>query len=496
MKNNIIKSILTLTLTLITISCSNYLDVNTIPGEKTESELAPKDLLAPILKNTVLANYYAATVTSNYTQYFGSYGYGYAAQSSCASAWSVMYTDVFPNIGLIKEKVAASGAIHYGAIADIITAVNLSMAVELWGDVVYSEATQPEIYPYPILDDGEAVYLQALDLLNNAISALQATDNSGLTVGDEDMIYGGDLNKWLRAAYTFKARMQLKLMKNGSTSAADVLASINNGFTSNDDNFILSYSDAPSNNPYYTINVVQRSTSNFYYAPNDQIVSLMNGNQYPFNSITEDPRLEAIFVKETGVGIPAPSTDPWRGFMNGGDGESSDGESGNTFYKDGGFYTSASSPLILITYAEAMFIKAEAAFLSDGGTTTSVGTTTDGYSAYLAGIQAHMDMLGVDGGDYIADSSVGVGAGNLALHNIMREKYIANFHSTETYNDFRRYNFSSDVFTGLAIRLPQPDDEYQGQWFRRTYYPESETNSNNNITTDETTAVNNVWLFQ
>jgi len=496
MKNNIIKSILTLTLAFITVGCNDYLDVNTIPGEKTEGELGPKDLLAPVLKNTVLANYYAASVTSNYTQYFGSYGYGASAESSFASAWNVIYTDILPNIGLIKEKVASSGAIHYGAIADIITAINMSTAVELWGDVVYSQATQPEVYPYPILDDGETVYFEALDLLNSAISALQATDNSGLVVGTEDMIYGGDLDKWLRAAYTFKARMQLKLMKNGGTSASDVLSSINNGFTSNADNFKLSYADAPSNNPYYTINVVQRSTSNFYYAPNDQLISLMNGSQYPFATITEDPRLTAMFVKETGVGVPAPSTDPWRGFLNGGTGESSDGNGGNTFYKDGGYYTSASSPLILITYAEAMFIKAEAAFLANGGNTTSVGSTAESYAAYLAGIGAHMDMLGVSGGAYLADASVAVGAGNLALNNIMREKYIAHFHSTETYNDFRRYNFSPDVFKGLAVRLGLPEDEYYGQWFRRGYYPENESNSNTNITSDESSSVTSIWLFE
>lgn len=498
MKNNIIKSILTLTLAFITIGCNDYLDVNTIPGEKTEAELGPKDLLAPILKNTVLANYYAATVTGNYTQYFGSYGYGAVGQSSCESAWNTMYTDIFPNIGLIKQKVESTGAIHYGAIADIITAINISTAVELWGDVVYSEATQPETYPYPILDDGETVYFQALDLLNSAISALQANDDSGLTVGNEDMIYGGDLDKWLRAAYTFKARMQLKLMKNGGTTAADVLASINNGFTSNDDNFLLSYVDAPSNNPYYTRNVVQRSTSNIFDAINDQIVSLMNGSQYPFNTITEDPRLEAIFVKEIRWEEPSPATDPWRGFLNGGTGQSSDGFSGNTFYKNGGYYTSdsPSSPLILITYAEAMFIKAETEFLANGGTTTSTGTTSNGYTAYLNGIQAHMDMLGVDGSGYLSDTSVNVGTANLALHNIMREKYIADFHSTETYSDFRRYNFSPDVFKGLDVRVVQPEDEYAGQWFRRAYYPESESNSNDNITSDESSSVTSIWLFE
>ncbi|MCR8667321.1 SusD/RagB family nutrient-binding outer membrane lipoprotein [Aestuariibaculum sp. M13] len=489
MKNNIIKYFLTLTVIFMAASCSDYLDVNIKPGEKDEAELGLKDLIAPVLKNTVLANYYAASVTSNYTQYFGGYGYTAAGESSCGGAWSVMYTDIFPNIGLIKEKAEASGAIHYSAIADIVTAINLSTAVELWGDVVYSQATQPELYAYPVLDDGKTVYLQALAMIDDAITALQATDNSGEIIGKEDMIYKGDIGKWLRAAYTYKARLQLKLMKNGGTTASDVLASINNGFTSNADNFMLNYVDAPSNNPYYTINVVQRSTSNYFNAPNDQLISLMNGSQYPFASVSEDPRLPIMFEKSV-------ETDPWRGFLNGGTGLSSDGNNGNTFYKNGGYYTSSDSPLILITYAEAMFIKAEAAFLANGGTSTSTGTTAESYNAYLDGIQGHMDMLGADGTDYLADASVSVGVGNLALHNIMREKYIANFHSTETYNDFRRYNFSSDVFTGLDVRIPQDEDVYAGLWFRRAYYPENETNSNDNIITDESSAINDIWLFE
>ncbi|CAH8286907.1 SusD-like starch-binding protein associating with outer membrane [Mariniflexile fucanivorans] len=499
MKKHIIQLILVVSTFFIAVGCDDYLDVNTPSGVQDESDLEAKDIMAPIMRNTVTANYYAAITFGNYVQYFGSYGFGASGFTTNATTWNVIYTDILPNIKSLKAKTAVTGALHYEAVAKILEAINMSFAVECWGDVTYSQATEPTLYQYPMLDDGETVYNQTFDLLNEAIATLEAPDPSGIFLGSEDIIYGGGTEgyaKWLRAAYTYKARMQLKMMKNGGTTASDVLASINKGFTSNDDDFQLDYPDDKTN-PYYSTNIVQRSTSNIFNAVNDQLISLMNGSQYPFNgTITEDPRLTAMFVKETAVGVASPSTDPWRGFLNGGTGLSSDGQPANVYYKDGGFHTSSTSPLILITYAEAMFIKAEAEFLANGGTTTSTGTTASGYSAYLAGIQANMTKLDVSGVAYLADTAVNVGQSNLQLNQIMKEKYIANIHNTETFSDFRRYNFSSNVFKGLALRIQQPEDEYLGQWFVRAVYPTSETNSNTNIPYDETSCVTNIWLFE
>lgn len=499
MKNNIKNLILIISTIFMITGCDNYLDVNTPSGAQEESAIGMKDIIGPVMKNTVLANYYATTVFGNYVQNFGSYGYGASGFTSLGSTWNIIYTDILPDINVLEAKATESGALHYGAVIKILEAINISFAVECWGDVPYSQTNDPINYPYPTLDDGKIVYNQALTLLNEAITTLESADPSGQLLGNEDIIYGGGADafgKWLRAAYTFKARMQLKMMKNGGTTTSDVLTSLSKGFNSNLDDFQLNY-PTDKNNPYYSINITQRGSSNFYYALNDQLISLMNGNQYPFvGTITEDPRLSSIFVNETGVGVPSPAGTPWRGFMNGGDGESSDGQPGNVYYKDGGFYTSSTSPLLLFTYSEALFIKAEAEFLANGGSTTSAGTTASGYSAYLAGIQASMDKLGVNGAAYIADASVDVGQSNLQLHNIMREKYISNIHNTETYNDFRRYNFSSDVFKGLALRVQQPDDEYAGKWFTKAIYPTTETNTNSNIPYDESSSVTNIWLFE
>ncbi|MCB4798209.1 SusD/RagB family nutrient-binding outer membrane lipoprotein [Neotamlana laminarinivorans] len=493
MKNTIKNILLLVLITTGIYSCDDYLDVNKPSSAQTEDALDMKDIIGPVMFNTVYAFYYSELTYGNYTQYFGSYGYGSVGLTSNSATWSNIYTEALPNIEVLKSKAEEQEAVYYMAVIKILEAVNLSLAVENWGDVPYSETGDPFIYPYPSLDDGETVYYQALDLLNEAIAALQGTDNSQITMGTEDLFYDGDFDKWLRAAYTFKARMQLKLINTGGATAADVIASIDNGLASNDDNVVLEFPEGELN-PYYSTNVLARATSNFYRAPNDQLISIMNGTTYPFESgvVEIDPRLPEIFENEGEDG------DPWRGFMNGGTGESSDGEPANTYYKDGGYHTSATSSLILLTYAEAMFIKAEAEFLANGGTTTSVGSSIDAYNAYLAGISANMDEIGVDGTNYMADTAVAVGVDGLMLNHIMKEKYIANIHNVETYNDMRRYNFSADVFKDLDLRLEEDADasEYGGQWFRRSIYPLSETDSNENITYDESSSIVDIWLFE
>ncbi len=489
---NTIKNIVVLILLTTVCSCNDYLDVNTPSSAQTEEALDMKDIIGPVMFNTVYAYYYAELSFGNYTQYFGSYGNEALGVTSTPSTWSNIYTEGFPNIEVLKAKADAKGAIHYKAVIKILEAINMSLAVECWGDVPYSQAGAPFKYTNPVLDDGKEVYNKALTLLNEAISSLEGEDSSQISMGTEDLFYDGHFDKWLKAAYTFKARMQLKMIKNGGATAADVLASIEKGLSSNSDNIKLEFPDGEIN-PYYSVNIQSRETSNFYRAPNDQLISMLNGTTYPFESglVEIDPRLPEIFENE---GAPG---DPWRGFMNGGTGQSSDGEPANTYYKDGGYYTSKNSPLTLLTYAEAMFIKAEAAFLENGGTTTSIGSNSTAYEAYMAGIAASMDEIGVDGTDYMADTVVAVGESGLMLNHIMKEKYIANIHNVETYNDMRRYNFSPDVFKDLALRLEESSEsEYLGKWFRRSVYPSIEADSNTNIQYTESTSINDIWLFE
>jgi len=135
----------------------------------------------------------------------------------------------------------------------------------------------------------------------------------------------------------------------------------------------------------------------------------------------------------------------------------------------------------MITYSETNFIEAEAAFLRDNsGNRFAVGASQQAYDAYQEGIRANMDKLGVSESDreeYLTNPNVDVGAGNLTMELIMKEKYKALFLNPETFNDLRRYFFDNTIFRDLEL----PEDHnprLNGEWIQRAVYPSSEFSRN------------------
>ncbi|MDP3313034.1 SusD/RagB family nutrient-binding outer membrane lipoprotein [Lutibacter sp.] len=490
MKKFIIKIIIISLLVVGITACSNeYFDVNTPSGTAQPDQLRMNDLLAPVIHSSFEGQLSAELTFGNYVQNFVSQGGGAAGETEAAGLWSQVYLYILPNLKVIKEKAVVKGAIHYGAVADILTAINIGIATDTWDNIPYSQATQAPQNLFPAFDSQEFIYTEIFRLLDGAIIALESVDNSGIKIGREDLVYRGDKAKWLRAAYTIKARYQLHLTKiNGTAAATNALASIAKGFTSNSDDFQMFY-DAKKINPWYSSEILARNTGNFHRDIASQLVSSMNGDYFPFQSglLVIDPRLPR-FATNNGAAT-------WKGFVSG-SGKAPDGTAANTFFVENGYYTSINSPLVIISYAEAMFIKAEAAFIVNGGTPTSIGSTSTAQTAYMSGIAASMSKYGVNGTNYMADASVNVGTAGLKLEHIMKEKYIHNFLNPEAFVDFRRYNFSNQVFKGLKIReeLLTESNEYKGLWFRRASYPSIELNRNStNVLANRKAPTESVW---
>lgn len=97
------------------------------------------------------------------------------------------------------------------------------------------------------------------------------------------------------------------------------------------------------------------------------------------------------------------------------------------------------------------FIEAEAAM--------SGGDMGRAYTAYLEGIRANMEKVGVDMASidaYLADPAVGVGQGNLTMDLIFKEKYTAMFLNPETWNDARRHDYGYQGFDlPIGANLPE-----------------------------------------
>ncbi|UBM61983.1 SusD/RagB family nutrient-binding outer membrane lipoprotein [Candidatus Sulfidibacterium hydrothermale] len=489
---NILKTIAVVFLTVLVTSCGkDYFDVNTPTSAVSADQLRMNDLLAPVIYHTIYAQYDAERIFGNYSQNFVYQGGGAAGTTTISGTWSNVYLYILPNLKTIFQKASAVNATHFDAIARILTAINIGLATDSYENIPYSQAAKASDNFTPGFDSQEAIYNDIFSLLDAAITELEAPDNSGYTIDDKtDLIYHGDVSKWLKAAYTLKARYALHLVnKLGAAQAAQkALDAIAKGFTSNDDDFQMFF-DTKHLNPWYSREVLAKHTGNAHDVICDQLVSYMDGTSYPFTGgvVTMDPRLPVYAETDDG-------SDVYKGYVSGGYGVSGDGSQANTDFREEGYYTNATAPIVIISYSEALFIKAEAEFLANGGTTTSVGTTQAGYDAYLAGIAANMAKLGVNGTDYLADPSVAMGADNLKLEDIMWQKYIANFLNPETFVDLRRYNFSTDVFKDLSLPADNDQSDFPGEWLVRAQYPSTEVQRNpDNVADNQKSPVDPLW---
>jgi hypothetical protein len=130
------------------------------------------------------------------------------------------------------------------------------------------------------------------------------------------------------------------------------------------------------------------------------------------------------------------------------------------------WYSSTNSPLEIITNTECRFIEAEAAFRANN--------MSRAYDAYIAGITASMKKLEVPSDSiskYLANPAVSVGAANLTLNLIMKEKYIACFLMPVTWVDMRRTDYAYKNFN-------LPVDASLPTFIRRMDYPSTEISRN------------------
>lgn len=126
----------------------------------------------------------------------------------------------------VQADANAAGDAKWEGIAKIWEAFAFGTATSIWGDIPYSEANDPDILT-PKLDTQEEVYTRVLALLDEGIALLAGT---GAGPGSADLIYGGNVDRWRRAAYTLKARYHMHLAeRNGTTAYQAAITAANQG---------------------------------------------------------------------------------------------------------------------------------------------------------------------------------------------------------------------------------------------------------------------------
>jgi len=97
---------------------------------------------------------------------------------------------------------------HLG-LAEVLQAYSMMILVDIYGDVPYTQALDPDMFPNPGLDSGSDVYNAQLNLLDAAITHLQQNPSS--LPEDKYFLGGFDKSKWIALANTLKLRAYLNL---------------------------------------------------------------------------------------------------------------------------------------------------------------------------------------------------------------------------------------------------------------------------------------------
>jgi len=232
-----------LILSVLFTGCNDYLDVDTDTDNPTA---APLSQLLPNIEITVASlvdyNFFSGDMLSVYTHQHvhreeqDQYGTT-AGNVLLNNDWNNIYlalTDVQTLISQANE----SGDDVYKGISQLLKAYMMSVAVDMWGDVPFTEATLlKEGTVGPVFDNQESIYQAVLDLLDEGKANVNT--GNGLIPGADDFFYGGSAASWTKFANSFKLKLlnQIRLSSLFSQSDLDALLAENNFFTSNADDF-------------------------------------------------------------------------------------------------------------------------------------------------------------------------------------------------------------------------------------------------------------------
>jgi hypothetical protein len=439
---------------LFLASCNKFKDTNVSPTRLTAA--STKGLLTnaqQAMSDLMLGNTASSRLPALYVQHLAEGPYpGPSLYNDRNLSFAGWYTGPLYDLQTIitynnSGNTAAQGngsKTNQIAVARILKAWYFLNLTDRYGDIPYSQALKGSESFSPVYDKQQTIYNDLFKELTEASTQINETEAK--VVGD--VMLNGDMSSWKRFANTLRMVMALRLSKadpaKGKTEyAAAVAAGV---ISSNAQNISYKFlaGDPNNYNPWY--NNYSISNRNDY-----AISTTMTDYMGPKN----DPRLPIYaevlagntvkglpYGRNVAVNIPA------------------------AYSRIGTYFRSQGSPLVLLSYAQVLFMKAEAAKI---GYTT--GGDAEAETNYKEAIKQSWMQYGVFTQSaydaYIALPAVAYTPAT-GYAKIMTEKWVHAYlnHSWEAWNDWRRTGFP--VLTpavdavdsrGIPFRIGYPANE-------------------------------------
>jgi len=340
------------------------------------------------------------------------------SNSAFQELWTVGYSKSIVNLNQIIKLGDAQGNSNYKGVALVLRSWVFTLLTDAYGDIPYKQAANIKQYLTPAYDTQKDVYYALLDDLKTAQAAL---DPAGKAIAG-DIIYSNNITLWKKFANSLRLRIALRIADRDATKAKQVLTDIQSEggtyISSNAEIAQLVYVDSPNQNPVSNL-FDNRDDYRISKTIVDKLFSLNDPRLPVYASKTKDA------TPQTYVGIP-------NGLLVGD--ASSLGFTKTS--KPGVYFLAPHAPAVIISYAEVLFDRAEAAARGL--------TTEDAAGLYKQAITASLNQYGIQGSaadSYTALPAVQYDAANFKK-SIGEQKWIALFgQGLEAFAERRRLDY-------------------------------------------------------
>ncbi len=428
---------------LLLVSCTKFQDdinVNpNLPSTASNTQLiANAELYLPGLSSSPQGEYYA--------QYLAETEY---PNLSLYNQVNFGFYDLYAGPLMNLETVLTSGkydgnegpVANQIAVAKILKSYFFWHITDRWGDVPYTDALKGKGNFAPKYDKQQVIYDSLFKALEDASNMIVTGNISN------DIVYAGDMTKWKKLANTIRMLMALRLSKidpsKGNTEFNKAIAA--GVMTSNADNLVFKHLPDASNQNYWYGQVFGLNRS--WWALSKTLVDRMKP--------TSDPRLATY-------GDKSKNTNDYAGLTFG----NTAAINKDNFSLMGTSIWKQDAQIHLVTYAQSLFAKAEAAKL--GWITGGDAAAKTNYDLAIEQSVRQWNNNNITGlATMMAHPNVAYDPAT-ALKQIAEQRYIHLFmHGYEAWAEWRRTGFPNDMVSPGGKAVP-----------RRQGYPTEESFNN------------------
>lgn len=446
------------------------------------------------------ANQYAQYVSCS-ASYFSTDRYSWKDSWVVDGYWKPYYLYYANNLPVVEAALEEHP--EYQNMYDIMRILGVMVAArttDVFGDIPYSQGGTGDLAP--AFDSQKDIYYSLFETLDEVITNLKANKNdaSQSSYGTSDLIYEGDLDKWIKLANSVRLRLACRISfvdpDKAKTEGEKALAG--DLIDSNDCTAGIAQDTRSNGHSLWTI-----SFWNEFRASKTIIDLMLN------ESSVEDPRLPLHF-SQTEAYVNGESQTRWAGLPNGlptdmmnnlekypeyhyshvscvwgynSCGNWNSNAYGSKVSAPSDYYALVVKPYIIFNYAEVCFLKAEAAIRGWSGAGDAQANYEAGIRASFAEAREDADatVYTTDNDDaYISGGNVKWDNGadfETKLKKIITQKWLGIYpNGTEAWTEFRRTGYpelTPVVQSDLNI-LPQ------GTFIKKLRYVDDELSMNSN----------------